>query len=478
MKRLLPISLFTLFLFSTISLSAQELISAQRVITLPRSNFSIILGSAAKYSVEAYRVTYTTPDVNGVTDTASGLITIPVANGAINSPTVLVQHGTVASRDAVPSNLQGGYELGAFFSTVGYTTVQPDYLGLGDSRGFHPYVHAATEASAGVDMILAAQTFFEQQGVPVNDQLFVTGYSQGGHAAMAAHQLLQESYSEDLPVVASAPLSGPYSISTATVDGLLTDDPYNFPGYAAWTLMGYNQIYNLYDSLEQYMVQPYADMALQFFTDSIELGTLHQMMIDSLTAQQGAPIIRFMFQDSIIDQVTNNPNHPLNVALRDNDTYLWAPTSPTRLYYCMADDQVTFTNSVFADSVMNELGAADLDAIDVNSTADHGGCVLPAGLATITFFNQFADFTVTSTRNLPELQGVIAYPNPAIDQVQLLGVPDESLLNIFDANGRLIRQENLTSSTPNISVAQLPQGVYLFRLVAEKGVWNQQIIVR
>ncbi|GAB5551547.1 MAG: hypothetical protein Sapg2KO_11380 [Saprospiraceae bacterium] len=478
MKRILYSILFLSCLLISKTSTAQNLVSFEFKSSLPVIAFQLVIGSEAKYGVDSYKITYTTTDIRGALDTASGLVSIPNTS-AIVFPLGLVQHGTVSGRDDVPSNLRGGYELGAAFSSAGYVVMMPDYLGLGDSRGFHPYVHADTEASAGIDMILATKEFLEQRDIDINDQLFVTGYSQGGHAAMAAHRELQANYSETLPVTAAAPMSGPYSISTATKATFLSDEEYQFPGYGIWTLMSYNEAYPLYDSVAQYVKQPYATYAEAFYNEEITLDSLQRALISELTANHGGPVVRFMFQDSIISAITNQPDHPFNLALEDNDTYDWAPTAPTRLYYCMADDQVAFTNSVLADSVMNANGAADLMAIDVLSTANHGGCVIPASLSTLAFFNQYANFSVvSSTKGIVELEGVNAFPNPTSGAIQLTGIPQRAQLQVFDMQGRIQKNAVLTQGTNDLDIADLSQGIYLFRVVAENGVWNRQIIKR
>ena len=43
------------------------------------------------------------------------------------------------------------------FAAFGYVVCAPDFVGLGDSPGVHPYVHAKTEASAAIDMLRAAR---------------------------------------------------------------------------------------------------------------------------------------------------------------------------------------------------------------------------------------------------------------------------------------------------------------------------------
>lgn len=474
------LSLFVLLLsfISSQTLQAQQLVSYEGKGTLPFIFYTFLVGSEAKYDVETYKITYTTTDLMGAVDTASGLVALPVTDD-FTPPLALVQHGTVSGPDDVPSNLAGGFELGAILTSAGYISIQPDYLGLGESDGLHPYVHADSEASAGIDMIFATQELLGELGTQSNGQLFVTGYSQGGHAAMAAHRSLELDYADVLPVTAAAPMSGPYSISEATRERLLSDSTYNYPAYAAWTLMSYNEAYGLYDSLVQYMKQPYADMALSFKNEEIDLADLQVLMIDQLTMDHGGPIVKFMFHDSLITAISTDENHPFNHALRDNDTYDWAPMAPTRLFYCMNDDQVAFTNSVLADSVMNANGAADLQAIDVDPTQDHTGCILPAGMATLNFFKIYADFSlITSTNKLSELEGLSLFPNPASSQVRINGLPENATIQVIDMQGRILQNRALTQGSESISVEAFVPGMYLFRVTAPEGVWNQQVMVR
>jgi len=146
----------------------------------------------------------------------------------------------------------------------------------------------------------------------------------------------------------------------------------------------------------------------------------------------------------------------------NNDVFDWAPTAPTRLFYCMADDQVTFRNSILADSVMNANDAIDLDVIDVDSDQDHGGCVDPATTATIAFFAQFQETTVgieeVFTQDLFEV-----YPNPVNDllTIQIKNQrADIFTVQLFDVYGKLVKTEVTSGNTLSLEVGGLPVGLY------------------
>ena len=88
-------------------------------------------------------------------------------------------------------------------------------------------MHAATEAQAGLDMLLASRSFASDMGIDIGDHIFVAGYSQGGHGAMALHKAIQDRPTDDLWVTASAPMSGPYSISGVMKDLILGEEAYD-----------------------------------------------------------------------------------------------------------------------------------------------------------------------------------------------------------------------------------------------------------
>ncbi|HUR29850.1 MAG TPA: hypothetical protein VMZ69_00390, partial [Saprospiraceae bacterium] len=113
------------------------------------------------YDIDLYKIRYQTLDVHMQPDTASGLLVVPKVPADTKLPLVLYAHGTTTGPDDVPSNLKGGYEVAMGYAGFGFATLAPDYLGLGESDGFHPYLHAASEASASLDMVIAGFEFLE-----------------------------------------------------------------------------------------------------------------------------------------------------------------------------------------------------------------------------------------------------------------------------------------------------------------------------
>jgi pimeloyl-ACP methyl ester carboxylesterase len=437
----------------------------------------------AEYDVTNYKVLYRTIDALGRPDTASGLLCIP-DDPSLRFPMGIYMHGTVTDREAVPSRqLVPERLLTSAIASVGYITVAPDYIGLGDSEGFHPYVHADSESSAGRDLILAAREWMDEQGIAYNQQLFVTGYSQGGHAAQALHRDIQASPGPDsLEVTAAGHLSGPYSISDVMRRAALEPGRATLPGYIIYTYVSYNNVYGIYDDLGEAFQEPYLAAIRQFDREEIDGGRFNEVLDSLLTANDDRLID--MFQDSIRIQIeTDDDDSRIVQALRDNDTYDWAPEAPTLIYYCTQDEQVPNENAILADSVMAENGSTSVTLTN-GGPLTHGQCAIPAVLAALDLFETLAvrdqASSVASLLDLPELR---VYPNPIAsgNTLTLRGLPASTVFHfdLIDAAGRLGVRGQLSSTGELVLPNDLRNGLYLLRLTnSEGGHFTRKLIVR
>ena len=224
---------------------SQNFISSTFINTIEPSVLMAVSGLSLTYSVDTYKIVYETTDVDGSATVASGAFCIPVSPECQGFPIAVYEHGTSLRKVDVPSeDIQETY-IGRIFAAGGYQVVMPDYLGMGESPGLHPYCHGESEATATLDMIRAvreAQFLGEIPGMePDNGELFLTGYSQGGHAAMATHKHIEENnLLEEFNVIASAPCSGPYEITGAMADTILAAS-YSNPGYIVYIMASYQR---------------------------------------------------------------------------------------------------------------------------------------------------------------------------------------------------------------------------------------------
>lgn len=468
-----------LLLYASLRLSAQLPVAVTLQETLSaaqlQQNFPLL---SIKYGVKIYKMTYTTPDVFGVRDTASGLLVLPFRAGEqLEFPLLVYQHGTADHRNAVPSNpasteRQLVYALGG----LGYVSLAPDYLGLGDSRGFHPYVHAESEATAALDMIRALHTYAAQEEVFLNDQLFITGYSQGGHASMALHRAIEREYADELKVTAAAHLSGPYSISGVMKGLILQDTPYQFPAYLINTLLSFNYVYQLYPTLDAVFKPRFLPAIRRFRQGEASLSATNAALLGELEQAYGRPVVRQLFQDSLLANIVRYPDHPLNRALRANDVYDWAPQAPTRLFFCMADEQVPYHNAIVADSAMRANGASTVAMRDVLSFGTHGNCVYPAALATADFFAQYQRIT-TSAPELSPLRSGYLYPNPAQREIFLRGLAGPAEVRLIDAQGQVRKSARLSPAEQRLDISGLDTGLYYVQVIQGGRQYIDRLVV-
>jgi len=437
-----------------------------------------------QYGARYYKVTYTTPDLNGVQDTVSGLVVVP-DNDLKVYPRLVYQHGTSSSKDNVPSSYgqPGGAEgdIPVFLAGMGFASLAPDYLGLGDdTEGFHPYLHAESETWVALDMLRAFGSLQDHIGVHTNDQLFLTGYSQGGHASMALHRALETDPGGEFAVTAAAHLSGAYSLGEVMRDFILSDTVYYYPGYIPNTVLSFQTVYgNLFAQIGDVFRPPYAALVEDFYGGQLNLGDLNYQLIDLLILNEGVCRPTRMLQDSILQAVASDPGHPFNAALRENNVYQWAPQQPTRLFYCKNDDQVPILNSLVARDTMLARGAADVAAFDQDSTADHVECVEPALTGTVFFFLGYQQIGEVS--NAGEIQAeapmLSVHPNPAGAMVEVHAGADGDLL-AYDVNGKLVYQQYISEGASQIPVGDWRGGYYLLVFRNERGAEARGVVVR
>ena len=327
---------------------------------------------------DAWRIVYSTIDVRGRPTRASALIVIP--QGSTKAlPLVSYQHGTVVHREDVPSRLNSEADLGLIMGASGYITVLPDYLGLGDSPGFHPYQHAASQATAVIDAIRAARDSLPGKGATWNRQLFLTGYSQGGHATLAVQRELEQRHAEEFPITASAPSAGAYDLSGTTTADFLSARVQPNPYYFAYVLAAYTAIYNLAPSMADLLKAPY-DKTVPPLFDGLHDGG----QINAVLPTRPVEILK----PEVLAAFNADPNHPLRLAIRDNDLHTgWVPRSKTRFYHCAGDLDVLPANSKVAFDTFKAAGAPAVELVDPLSFANHGGCAPFALLGTKFWFD-------------------------------------------------------------------------------------------
>lgn len=481
---MLRLLLFIIMLVSSTIISAQEIITATLARTLSEDDINGLLGTftsdiTAESGVDIYSVTYSTTGSDSRPDTASGLIVLPQVTDT-KLPILAYHHGTISGRSAAPSFLAGQeYLFSALFASQRMAVTMPDYLGLGQSRGMHPYVHADTEGSASTDLIIALMDYMDEQKIERNDQVFLTGYSQGGHATMATHRYLQQNHPE-IKVTASAPMSGPYFIS-GVMRGLLdVEENYFYPAYLVYSFLALDQIDpTIYDDLSEVFKEPYIPAIEDFIVSQDGLFDLNRDILQIMVDTFGNPYPKFLFQEDFAKEVMENDDHPVNALLRTSDLHNWIPEAPVLMIYCSGDDQVPGRNSIVADSTMNALGAADVSSVNVETGTplSHGQCILPALLTATPWILEQIERT-TPTDDVYVTDDIKIGPVPVNNQLSIQHHGNTRLeeITLYDLRGTRLIYQRPQSTSLQLDMSDLRQGMYILSLTTDQGIMQRQII--
>lgn len=347
------------------------------------------------YDIDIYKAIYWTIDENGTFVKASGSIIAPqIPNTNCDLPVTLYAHGTVFDRDMVPSNQSGAggieFFFGPFFASTGYLTVMPDYIGLGVGNGLHKFVNAEEEAHASVDLMLFAKRKWQSD----NPYLYVTGYSQGGHAAAAAAREIFNDHTNSanpLKVIALAPGAGPYAISSFQYDFLF--DP-NKP-YGEYVL---------------YTIQSAILSNPNTFGGSNFLSPWYNFLYNFHFGNQTGNVNwvpdnwQNMFLPGLLNTVNSNSNHPLRQYLKQQDVFDWNNPWKTKIIYHPNDQlvdplsSIKFHNASSGNSILCDLTNNPLSALFETGQPDDDFHATQAPVAMLEartfFFQNPTDYTL------------------------------------------------------------------------------------
>ncbi|MGW5605041.1 alpha/beta hydrolase [Streptomyces sp. NPDC003753] len=297
-----------------------------------------IATDTVRYGVTGYRLTYRTVDPYGKPTTATGLLTLP-AGGAHRLDLVSDTHGTMVYRGDAPSVGDDFGRIPSYLNaSAGRAVAAPDYLGLGEGPGRHPYMDTRSSVTASVDMLRAARTAAARLGRPLTGDVYATGFSQGGQVAMALGRALRQGADRTFRLKALAPVSGPYDIEGQEVPALFDGRVNDTSGvlYTAYWLVAQNRLHHLYDKPSEVFRAPYADRVEALFD-----GTHADEDVVKALAPRVSELLTPAFHERM-----RHPSGALRTAMRAADgTCDWKPEVPVRLYAGAADTDVPIGNA-------------------------------------------------------------------------------------------------------------------------------------
>ena len=329
------------------------------------------LAGKAKCDVQFIALNFNTVGAKGEPANSSGVLMLP-AGACATTPAPLLAYGrgTEVNRDRTLAN-PGDVEaaaLMAVFAAQGYAVVAPDYLGYAKStHAYHPYLHAETEASTMIDALRAARLAAARSAATLSGKVFVTGYSQGGHASMSTHRAIERDLASEFQLVAGAHLAGPYNVSGGFN---VTNPSQGAQFFGPMTVVNWQKLYgNIYTDVNQVFRAPYASTIESLLPSS---GATYENLITSGKLPGGptvtaAQAINLIFQPALLAAIRNDANHPFTVNAKKNDLLGWNPKAATLLCQGSQDPVVLYAlNQIVIKADFDARGLTNVSTVDVD----------------------------------------------------------------------------------------------------------------
>jgi hypothetical protein len=324
--------------------------------------------TAATDPVVAYRLVYRTPSAKGSLTRASGLLVVPLG-GASAPGTLVFEHGTAVPRDMAPST---GAEsifrrVALLDGSAGYVTVAPDYLGAGTGPGEQAYNDLPTEVSASRDMLRAARTFLASRGRRLDRAVDVTGFSQGGAAALAFGHALQAGNVPGFSLGSVAGISGAYDLTGAQIPAMLGGrvDPILAGYIITFLALSWQHLHGIYRQRDE-VFQPGTEPILRLFDGHHPENAIFASIPPKLTS-----LVRPAFLERLA-----HPTGRLRRALSGADLACdWAPRVPVTLYYSPVDEAVSSANTDHCAEGLRDRGSTTVHVVDVGHRTHVGSAL-------------------------------------------------------------------------------------------------------
>ena len=320
----------------------------------------------AQYSVNLYRVQYPSviPEFDNKQTVAYGLVAVPVGlTGTL--PVVSYQHGTLFSRNAVPSYPDSSMETKleiAGFSGQGYILIAADYFGKGLSKEYDSFLAKASTQQACLDMYMASKHVCDDLKLK-QGQLFLSGWSQGGWCTLV---FLNKLESLGIPVTAAGVMSAPTDVFMLINRWIHNPQPVDAPylnGEIAILVYAYEEYYKVPGLAASVLRPEYLQVSKDFYQNKISYEELYNKVPSKLSDY---------FQTEYIKKNSLSEDN-FSRLLQQNQSYRWRSITPLQTYYGEIDEAVCEYIATLMVGYQKILGGAEVTAIDAGSKADHHG---------------------------------------------------------------------------------------------------------
>lgn len=233
---------------SLISVSFQEELSPRQIDQATEPLFEWFERPASRFGVRVLEVRFWSRDFDGTPIEALSTVYIPRLDGAQReAPVLAFLSGTTGVGDQCATSLEqpevvrwGWYRQNMMaYAGQGIITIFPDYLGFNNPDIPQRYFSAAAEGHLMLDALRAVRRVFSEHPALIRSAVrpgrssFTAGYSQGGHAALAAADM-------NATAAPDIHLEGAIGFgSTNNVETLMREAAY----YTPYILLAYRSMY-------------------------------------------------------------------------------------------------------------------------------------------------------------------------------------------------------------------------------------------
>lgn len=239
--------------------------------------------SYIKSGIKVYKITYKTK-FDGKIINASGLVCLPDKSGKY--PIFSYQNGTNTLHNKAPSQdyTNTVFKVLQMIGSTGFIVAIPDYLGFGEAKNmFHPYLHKKSTVQSVTDMWRAVKEMVENNNdIDFNNDLYISGYSQGGWATMALHESISTHKTNEFHIKANASLAGPYNLSKLN-HHVLNSKTYPSPYFIAYLFNSYKNLNNSSIKISEIFQQPYANRIPTLFDGTKSGGEINSQLTSTIS---------------------------------------------------------------------------------------------------------------------------------------------------------------------------------------------------
>jgi hypothetical protein len=294
-------------------------------------------------AVEMYEVTYKGMWLDSTFIMAKGVVYVP--KGTKPSAEMVYCHGTRISIDQHPGIDDLEQVVCMMHAVDNYVAIFPYYYGLGGGEKEHIYQDSWTEAMSTIYMIKACREIYTKIGKETSGQLFLTGYSQGGHASMATAKMLDSGAFPEVKLTASSPMSGAYDMTGEQAKTMFRS--YDQPHYLPYLLISYQYAYNLISGdIYDVFKEPYNAQLRTAFAQprKVDYGYVNSIL---------PKIPGDMVKDDLLQRFRSDTTFAFTRKLQENCLVHWVPRTPMQLCACYGDNEVMYKNTEVAYAYMH-----------------------------------------------------------------------------------------------------------------------------